>query len=136
MTNSTQEVEMMEIENNEMVVRLRFNCPLSDEEAARMGGVMAEEMEFADPEAGRYTKSGWGIGRARVVAVEQMLPGDLVGIENAEMLALRLAEADGAGLAVQAREGASRAELLEALLAEADPDPELVAIVVGRPPAP
>jgi hypothetical protein len=127
---------MLKIEDNEMVVRLRFDRPPSDEEAARLARTMAEEMEFADPEAGRYTKSGWGIGRARVIAVEQLLPGDLLGIEDAGMLALRLAEAGSAALAERARTGASRAELLEAVLEERDPDPQLVAIVIGRPPAP
>ena len=125
----------MEIENNEMVVRLRFDRPLSDEEAARMAGAMAEEMEFRDPSGGRYTSPGWGIGKARVLGVTQLLPGDLVGLENAEMLALRLGEAGRPELAAEARAGASRAELLQALLESTDPDPKVVAIIVGRPGA-
>ncbi len=127
---------MVEIDGNEMVVRLRFDRPIDEREAAQLTRQMAEEMEFADPEAGRYTKSGWGIGRPRVVAVGQLLPGDLAGIESAEMLALRLAEAGSTELADRAREGTSRAELLEAVLEEPTPDPELVVIVVGRPPVP
>ena len=132
--NPRQEAMPMEIQSNEMVVRLRFDRPPSDAETAQLARAMAEEMEFADPEAGRYTKTGWGIGRARVVAVELLLPGDLLGVEDAGMLALRLAEGGSAALAERARAGASRAELLEAALE--DPDPELVAIVIGRPPAP
>jgi hypothetical protein len=124
----------MEIENNEMV-RLRFDRPLSEEEAARMAGVMAEEMEFRDPSGGRYTSPGWGIGKARVIGVSQVLPGDLAGVENPEMLALRLEEASRLELASEARSGRSRAELLQSLLDSADPDPEVVAIVVGRPGA-
>lgn len=125
----------MEIENNEMVVRLRFDRPLSDEEAAQMAGVMAEEMEFRDPSDGRYTSPGWGIGKARVLEVTQLLPGDLAGVENAEMLALRLEEAGRPELASEARADRSRADLLRQVLESADPDPELVAIVVGRPRA-
>ena len=125
----------MQIENNEMVVRLGFDRPLSDEEAARMAGVMAEEMEFRDPSGGRYTSLGWGVGKARVIGVSQVLPGDLAGVENAEMLALRLEEAGRPELASEARSGRSRAELLQSLLDSADPDPEVVAIVVGRPGA-
>jgi|GEM_PF-3541669 len=125
----------MEIENNEMVVRLHFDRPLSDEEAARMAGVMAEEMEFRDPSGGRYTSPGWGIGKARVLGVTQLLPGDLAGVENAGMFALRLEEAGRPELASEARSGRSRAELQQSLLDSADPDPEVVAIVVGRPGA-
>ncbi len=127
---------MLKIEGNEIVVRLRFDRAVGERQAAALARLMAEEMEFADPEAGRYTKSGWGIGQARVIAVEQLLPGDLTGIEDAGMLALRLAEGGAAELAERARKGASRAELLEALLEDTDPDPQLVAIVVGSPPAP
>jgi hypothetical protein len=135
MTNSTQEAKTMEIENDEMVVRLRFDRPLSDEDAARMAGVMAEEMEFRDPSDGRYTSPGWGIGKARVLGVTQLLPGDLAGVENAEMLALRLQKAGRPELAPEARAGRSRAELLQVLLESVDPDPEVVAILVGRPGA-
>jgi hypothetical protein len=127
---------MLKIEDNELVVRLRLDREVDERQAAQLAGLMAEQMEFADPVAGRYTKSGWGIGRARVIAVEQLLPGDLVGIEDAEMIALRLAAAGATELAERARKGASRAKLLEAVLEDTDPDPELVAIVVGRPPAP
>lgn len=135
--NTTEEaMEMVTIDGNEMVVRLRFDRAVDERHAAQLARQMAEEMEFADPEAGRYTKSGWGLGRARVIAVEYLLPGDLAGIENAEMLALRLAEAGSPQLAERSREGASRAELIEAALAEPAPDPAPVAIVVGRPPAP
>jgi hypothetical protein len=127
---------MLKIEDNELVVRLRFDREVDERQAAQLAWLMAEQMEFADPEAGRYMKSGWGIGRARVIAVEQLLPGDLVGIEDAEMLALRLAEAGATELGERARKGASRADLFEAVLEDTHPDPELVAIVVGRPPAP
>lgn len=127
---------MLTIEDNELVVRLRFDRPVDERHAAQLAWLMAEQMEFADPEAGRYTKTGWGIGRARVIAVEQLLPGDVAGIEDAGMLALRLAEAGAGDLAERAREGTSRAQLLEAVLEDTEPDPELVAIVIGRPPAP
>jgi hypothetical protein len=127
---------MLKIEDNELVVRLRLDRPVDERAAAQLTRLMAEEMAFADPEAGRYTKSGWGIGRARVIAVTQLLPGDVAGIEGAGMVALRLAEAGRSELAQRARTGAGRAELLEAVLEDPDPDPELVAIVIGRPPAP
>lgn len=127
---------MLKIEDNELVVRLRLDRDVDERQAAQLAWLMAEEMQFADPKAGRYTKSGWGIGRARVISVEQLLPGDLAGIEDAGMLALRLAEAGAAELAERARAGASRAELLESILEDTAPDPELVAIVIGRPPAP
>lgn len=127
---------MLRIEDNEVVVRLRFDREVEVRHAVQLARLMAEEMQFAEPEAGRYTKTGWGIGRARVIAVEQLLPGDVAGIEDSGMVALRLAEAGAAELAERAREGASRAQLLEAVLEDADPDPELVAIVTGRPPAP
>jgi hypothetical protein len=127
---------MLRIEDNEVVVRLRFDREVEVRQAIQLARLMAEEMQFAEAEAGRYAKTGWGIGRARVIAVEQLLPGDVAGIEDSGMVALRLAEAGAAELAERAREGASRAQLLEAVLEDADPDPELVAIVTGRPPAP
>ena len=127
---------MLKIEDNEIVVRLRLDRPVDERQAATLARQVAEEMEFADREAGHYTKSGWGIGCARVIVVEQLLPGDLAGIEDAEMLAVRLADAGATGFAERARNGASRAELLEAVLKDTGPDPELVTIVIGRPPAP
>ena len=134
MRKSTQEATV-EIEDTEMVVCLRFDRRLSDEEGARMASVMAEEMEFRDPSDGRYTSSGWGIGKARVLGVTQLLPGDLAGGENAEMLAMRLEEAGCPGLASEARTGTSRAQLLRKALESTDADAEVIAIVVGRPGA-
>ncbi|MBS1895491.1 MAG: hypothetical protein JST59_29680 [Actinobacteria bacterium] len=125
----------MEIEKNEMVVRLRFDRPLTDEEAVHMAEAMAEEMEFRRLSGGRYLKPGWGIGRARVLEVVQLLPGDLAGVESGEMLALRLQEAGRADLAADARAGRGRAWLLRAILGSAEPDLEVVATVVGRPGA-
>jgi len=51
------------------------------------------------------------------------------------MLALRLGEAGRPELAAEARSGRARAELLQTLLESSDPDPTVVAIVVGRPGA-
>jgi hypothetical protein len=109
MTNSTQEAKTMEIENNEMVVRLRFDRPLSDEEAARMAAVMAEEMEFRDPSGGRYTSPGWGIGKARVLGVTQLLPEhpliDMSVTNNAQKIAEELGHEGSHPFSVSVRSG-------------------------------
>lgn len=118
----------MKIETTEVVVKIRFDRVLEDRQTLLMAQVMAEAMESREAAGGQPPLPGWRIGPAKVVAVEQLFPGDLIGLETPTMLALRLEKAGFPELADEARAGKSRA----ALLAMADPDPAAMEIVVGR----
>ncbi|HVX32886.1 MAG TPA: hypothetical protein VHA80_07070 [Solirubrobacterales bacterium] len=123
----------MEIAAEEMVVRVRFDRPVGLGESSLMAMLIAEELEFRGLVAGRWSNTGWGVGRARVVKVEQLLPGDLAGVEDAAMLAGRLEEIGCAQLASMARSGMGRGELLIRALAPVEPDTAAVAAIVGDP---
>lgn len=122
----------MKIETTEMVVKVRFDRVPEDRQTLLMAQVMAQAMEPHEGSDGQPPSPGWQIGPAKVVAVEQLLPGDLIGLETPTMLALRLEKAGFPELADEARAGKSRATLLTLALDVADPDPAAVEIVVGR----
>lgn len=123
----------MEIAAEEMVVRVRFDRPVELGESSLMAMLIAEELEFRGLVSGRWSNTGWGIGRAKVVRVEQLLPGDLAGVEDGGMLADRLEVMGCEQLASMARSGMGRGELLIRALAAAEPDAAAVAAIVGDP---
>lgn len=129
---ATEVALTMEIETTEMVVKVRFDRVLEDRQTSEMAQVIAQALEPREGPDGQPPSPGWQIGPAKVVAVEQLLPGDLIGLETPTMLALRLEKAGFLELADEARAGKSRAALLTLALEVADPDPTALEIIVGR----
>lgn len=132
----TEEDATMNTSNEEMVVRIRFDREVDLQEADLFTTIVAGVLEFRGLICGRYSTSGWGIGSAKVIKVEQLLPGDLAGVESAEMLALRLEGAGRADLAAKAREGLSRSELLGRVFVRVESDWEAARIIAGEERSP